>query len=83
MTTAQTVHLFLFFAFCCEEDNEAMKESILQIRVDEEWPKGESVLLARKSSHLVIYQLTWSFKELSQLEIMICLIDKQDYMSVK
>ena len=83
MTTAQTVHLFLLFAFCCEEDNEAMKETILKVRVDEEWSKGENVLLARKTSQLVIYQLTWSLRELSQLEIMICLIDKQDYMSAK
>ena len=29
------------------------------------------MLLARKTSQLVIYQLAWSLKELSQLEIMI------------
>ena len=41
------------------------------------------MLLARKTSQLVIYQLAWSLKELSQLEIMICLIDKQECMSLK
>ena len=63
MTTAQTVHFFFsFFAFCHEEDNGAMKESILKIRVDQEWLKGENMLLARKSSQLLIYHLTWSLK---------------------
>lgn len=60
-----------------------MKENILKIRVDEEWPRGENELLAKKSSQSVIYQLTWSSKEWSQLEKMIWLIDKQEYVSEK